>query len=174
MNRNKTLGLSLVAIALFLMTACAVVPHPNEKIIVGLWKPVKVERVIDSSALLAAHPHAGDTTAKAAVPGKPGAPGKAGEAGAAARRGANLEHLQQIEMRATLEIFANKTAIKHYPGKPLNATWKMKGKGTRIVAKNLATKSKFVIDIEDISQDRLVIMEHAQSVDVRVTYERQK
>ena len=170
MNRNKTLGLSLVAVALFLMTACAIVPHPNEKIIVGLWKPVKVERVIDSAALLAAHPHAFDTTAKAAKPGKPGTAGKPGETGA----GANLERREQIELRATLEIFSNKTAIKHYPGKPLNTTWKMKGKGTRIVAKNLANKAKFVIEIEDISQDRMVIMEHAQSVDVRVTYERQK
>ena len=168
MNRTKTIAIFLSAFALFIITSCAIVPHPNEKIIVGIWKPVKVEKIIDSAVLLAATTRAADTTVKNQKAGRPA------QAGNAARKGATIERLIQSEMRATLEIYANKTAIKNYPGKPLHATWKMKGRGTRLIAKNKANKAKFVIDIVEISQDQVVVLEHAQMGDLKITYDRQK
>ncbi len=168
MNRPKTIASALFAIAVMILTSCAIAPHPNEKTIVGIWKPVKVEKIIDSSAVQAATPHS------TAVPGKGTKPGAEGVDPDAGKIAASVDRLVQTEMRATLEIFANKTAVKNYPGKPMHATWKMKGKGTRLVAKNLANKSKFVIDILEISQDEVIIVEHARMIDLKITYERQK
>ena len=168
MNRNRTLAISLFAIALLIVTSCAIVPHPNEKIIVGIWKPVKVEKVIDSSALKAVASKPADTAGRTQKSGKTQASGNG------ARKGATIDRLVQSEMRASLEVFANKTAVKNYPGKPVHFTWKMKGKGTRLLTKNVETKMKFVIEIETISQDQIVILEHAQVGDVRIAYERQK
>jgi hypothetical protein len=71
-----------------------------------------------------------------------------------------------------MEIFANKTAVKNFPGKPLHATWKMKGKGTKIVAKNVENKMKFTIEILEISKVQIVVIEHAPVGDVKITYER--
>ena len=73
-----------------------------------------------------------------------------------------------------MEIFSNKTAVKNYPGKPLHATWKMKGDGTRIVAKNVETKSKVVLEILEISKVQIVVLEHAHMGDLKITYEREK
>jgi len=54
----------------------------------------------------------------------------------------------------------------------MHATWKMKGNGTRIIAKNVEDKTKFVLDILEISMDQIVVVEHAPVGDVRITYER--
>ena len=54
MNRTRTIAISLFAIVLFAVTSCAIAPHPNEKIIIGIWKPARVEKIVDSSALQAA------------------------------------------------------------------------------------------------------------------------
>ena len=148
------------------MVSCAATSHPNEKIIVGKWKPVKVEKVVDSSAIQAyGSGSRGVNQAKS----------KAGKTSG----GANQEHseasfdrLLQVEMRTTLEIFANKTAVKNYGTKQLHATWKMKGNGTRIVAKNTENKMKFVLEILEINKERIVVLEHAPAGDVKITYER--
>ncbi len=169
MNRSKTIAFSLLALIVFFMASCAIVPHPNEKIIVGIWKPTSVEKVVDSSILLAAGAHPADTNRKVQKDGK-----TAAGAGDQSRREAGINRLLQSEMRASLEVFANKTAVKNYPGKPLHATWKMKGRGTRLITKNVANKTKYVIEILEISQDRMTVLEHAAAVDIKITYERQK
>jgi hypothetical protein len=173
MNKHLIITLCTLAIASFLITSCSISPHPNEKIIIGTWRPVKVEKVVDSSALQAASARqeasgqAADTTRKTSRGG-----GQSGD-NAAARKEAALDRLIQSEMRATMEIFPNKTAVKNYPGKPLHATWKMKGKGTRIIGKGVENKVKFVIVIEEISKEQIVILEQAPLGDLRITYERQ-
>jgi hypothetical protein len=177
MTRTKLLPLSLFAIALFILASCSITSHPNEKIIIGKWQPMRVEKIVDSSALMAAGANAGDSTVKNdANPAKSASGKKGGGSGSGnvARKGATLDRLAQSEMRATLEINADKTAVKNFPGNPLRATWKMKGKGTRIVAKNKSTKQKFVIDIVDLSADEVIILEHAPVGDLRITYTRIK
>ena len=168
MNRNRTLAACLFAIALFILTSCAVAPHPNEKIIVGTWKPVKVEQIVDSSALKASISHSSDSTRKNPKPGR------SAVAGGGNKKEATLDRLAQNEMRATLEIFADKTAIKNYPGKPLHATWKMKGRGKRLVGKNVDNKMKFVIDILEIRNEEVTVMEHAPVGDLKIVYKRLK
>ena len=122
MIKNRTIAFCLFVIALFVVASCAIAPHPNEKIIIGIWKPVKVEKIIDSSALQAKNSHPGDTIRNDQKPGKSAIAGKSTGTGTEVRKGATLDRLSQSEMRATLEIFTNKTAIKNYPGKPMHAT----------------------------------------------------
>jgi hypothetical protein len=167
MTLNKYLNLVGFLIAIGILASCAIAPHPNEKIIVGTWRPVKAEKIVDSSALQAAATLAGNSGQKQSKDGRP-----AGDGGAS-RKEATLDRLVQSEMRATMEIFANHTAIKNFPGKPLHATWKMKGKGTRIVAKNVENKMKFTIEILEINKEQIVVIEHAPVGDVKITYERQ-
>ena len=168
MNRNTTIATCLSAIAIFIITSCAIAPHPNEKIIVGTWKPVKVEKIVDSSALQAVTSNPSDTTRKNPKPGR------TADAGDGNKKEGTLDRLAQNEMRTTLEIFANKTAIKNYPGKPLHATWKLKSKGTRLVGKNVDNKMKFVIDILEIRNDEVIVMEHAPVGDIKIVYKRLK
>ncbi|MCX6304492.1 MAG: hypothetical protein NT040_05955 [Bacteroidetes bacterium] len=168
MNKNKHVNLIAFFIAVVIFASCAATSHPNEKLIVGTWKPVKVEKIVDSVALKAAATQAGNSAQKQSKTGKP-----AGEGGAS-RKDATLDRLVQSEMRATMEIFANKTAIKNFPGKPLHATWKMKGQGTLIVAKNIENKMKFTIEILEISKVQIVVIEHAPVGDIKITYEKQQ
>ncbi len=167
MNRNRIIAFCTIAVTIIVMSSCAITAHPNEKIIVGTWKPIKVEKIADSSALKAAASLAGNQGQKQSKEGKP-----AGDGGAS-RKEVTLDRLVQSETRATLEIFANHTAIKNFPGKPIHATWKLKGKGTRIVAKNVENKMKFTIEILEISKVQIVVIEHAPVGDVKITYERQ-
>lgn len=166
MNKNKHINFFAALFAVAILASCAVY-HPNEKIIIGTWRPVTVEKVVDSSALQAEASLKGQPSAQ-----KPGTAGIAGE-GSTGRKEAELDRLVQSEKRATMEIFADKTAIKNFPGKPLNATWKMKGKGTRIVAKNLENNMTFTIEILEINKERIVVIEHAPVGDIKITYERQ-
>jgi hypothetical protein len=166
MKNNKRVNLAAIVISLFILGSCAFGPHPNEKIIIGTWRPVKVEKIVDSTAIQAGAALEGNQKQK------PGADRPAGES-AGSRKDAELNRLVQMEQRATLEIYPDKTAIKNFPGKPLNATWKMKGKGKKIVAKNLENKTTFVIEILEIDKEHIVIIEHTPVGDIKINYERQ-
>ncbi len=167
MKRNIIFTFFAIALAIIALSSCSITSHPNEKLIVGTWRPVKAEKIFDTAALIAAAGMSGDTVRQKSKQGRPGTEGAAG------RKEAKLDRLVQTEMLATMEIFANKTAVKNFPGKPLNATWKMKGRGTRIVAKNVETKMKFVIEILEINKERIVVIEHTPLGEVKIVYERQ-
>jgi hypothetical protein len=75
MNRNRIFTIFAIAITVMVATSCAITSHPNEKIIVGLWTPVKVEKIVDSSALLASPAMAGNKEQQQSKTGKPGGEG---------------------------------------------------------------------------------------------------
>jgi hypothetical protein len=167
MMKNSLLNITAFLLIVIFAASCAIGTHPNEKIIIGTWRPVKVEKIVDSSAIQAAatlQPNSGK---------KPGTARPGADGGAANRKDAELDRLVQMEQRATMEIFPDKTAVKNFPGKPLHATWKMKGKGRKIVAKNLENKTTFVIEILEIDKEHVVVLEHAPVGDIKITYERQ-
>lgn len=168
MNQIRKINFLAVIILVGMLASCGIGSHPNEKIIIGTWRPVKVEKIVDSSAIQAA----GDAAQAKTVKQKPGTDRSATAEGGAGRKDAELNRLIQLEQRATLEIYPDKTAIKNYPGKALNAKWKMKGRGKRIVAKNLENKMTFVIEILEISKERIVVIEHVPVGDIKVEYER--
>jgi len=167
MKRTRLPLFALLAMLPVFLISCGAVNHTNEKLITGKWIPVKAEIVVDSSALQAA---AALTSGKQAGKGRQ----EAGNEGNNDKRKANLDRLVQMEMRATMEIYPNYTAVKNFPGKPLNATWKMKRKGSRIVGKNLENKQKFTIDILELSKEQIVVIEHAPVGDIKITYTREQ
>ena len=164
---NRTTNIITLFIVLIFLGSCAVGTHPNERIIIGTWRPVKVEKVVDSSAIEAA------ASMQSTAQGKKQGDSRSVAGGAASRTEAELDRLVQLEQRATMEIFPDKTAIKNFPGKPLHATWKMKGKGKKIIARNTENKMTFVIQILEIDKERIVVLEKAPVGDIRITYERQ-
>ncbi len=167
MNKNRMIAFCTITVALFVIASCSISPHPNEKIIVGTWVPVTVEKIVDSSALQAQAALSGGTEQRKSKAGAP-----AGDGGAARKEEA-FNRLVQSEKHTTMEIFANHTAVKNFPGKPMQATWKMKGKGTRIVAKGVENNVKFTIDILEITKEQIIIIEHSPVGDIKITYERQ-
>lgn len=167
MIRKHLLFLIILATGTLFFVSCSVIPHPNEKIIIGKWRAVEVEKLVDSSALQAEATLKGGGEQKS----KSGASRPAGDGGAG-RKEAEFDRLAQLERKSTMEIFPDKTAVKNFPGHPLNATWKMKGNGKKIVARNTENKQTFVIEILEINKERIVIIEHAPVGDLRIIYER--
>jgi len=160
-------------LSIALVSSCATT-HPNEKLIVGNWKPTKVEPYIDESAL---PPAARKDSTSVSVPKTkttdPSAKGKSpagGDSNIAAKAEDQLKHLIQTEERTTLRINADKTAMKIYPGKTVKGTWKMKSNGMVIIAKNLETKEKIRFDIEEISDNQIVIIQNLQKGTLKITY----
>lgn len=166
MYKNRIITFFAFAAVTILMASCAVTSHPNEQILVGTWKPVKVEKIVDSSAFQAYGSKPSGTNQTKSRNGKVSGTGDAG------RLTASLDKQVQVEMHSTLQIFANKTAIKKYGAKIIHATWKLKGNGTRIVAKNVENKMRFVIEILEINKEHVVVIEHASAADIKITYER--
>lgn len=167
MKMNKYLFFIALTAGVLSLYSCAVKPHPNERIIVGKWRPVQVEKIVDSSEIQAAAMLKGENDQRKSKTGVPG------DAGAGSRKQEAFDRLAQAEARATMEIFPDGTALKSLPGHPVKASWKMKGKGTRIVARNLENKMKFVIEILEINKERIVVIEHAPVGDLKITYERE-
>lgn len=167
----KQIKLTAWLVVLVIMGSCAV-SHPNEKIIVGTWRPVKIEKVVDSSALEAAQALNPPSSTKPSD-SRPGSvrAGRGGDGGS--RKDAELNRLMQLEQRSTMEIYPDKTAVKNFHNNPINATWKMKGRGKKILAKNVETKHTFVIDILEISKERMVVLQHTPAGDLKIEYERQ-
>ena len=132
-----------------------------------LFRSVKVEKVVDSSALQAAASLAGNPAQKQSKTGSP-----SGDGGAA-RKDAALDRMVQAQMRATMEISAKKTVVLNFPAKPVNATWKMKGNGTRIVARGVENKKKYVLEILEISKEQMVVLENTPAGDLKITFVRQ-
>ena len=166
MKLTKTSNFIALLFAVIFLGSCSISSHPNEKLIIGTWRPLSVEKIVDSSAIQAGAAQAGTSVKQKQGSARPAAEGGAG------RKDAELNRLVQLEMRATMVIYPDKTAIKNFQGKPLHAKWKMKGKGTKIVAKNLENKTTFVIEILEINKEKVVIIEHAPVGDLKITYER--
>lgn len=166
MNKPSLKTLFLIAGLLFVITSCSVTSHPYETMILGKWKPLKVEKFIDSAAykaVMASQATTGEKTEKGTQTVGGTSPDKLAAA---------LDRLFQAESRAEMEVFADKTVVKKYAQKEVKATWKLKGKGTRMNVKNIENKKKYTIDLLEISKEQIVLLEHAPVGDLKVTYVR--
>jgi hypothetical protein len=182
MKNNRLLIFCLFVLGVVFMSSC-VTTHPNAKLIVGKWKPESVEKYIDPNAVPEPQTAAsGQPGANAAQPVKAKAGDSSRSAGAAGgaqaespeqRMGAALDRLIRSEQRADFEVYDNGKAVKMYYPKPLKVKWKMKSKGTRVVAKELEGDRKFVIDILEITETRCVIIEHTRAGDLKIAYIKQ-
>ena len=173
MNVYKIFPL-LAFISLIVVANSCKVTYPNEKLIIGKWKPVKVEKSFDTSYLKAQ----GTQLPKSAVAMDTASQKKGKKSSSqapAVNKDNQLIRLAQSEERSSFEMISeNKQVLKHYPGKTISGTWKMKKKGTRIVVKGKENGKKFTIDILDINDSTLVAKEQFPFGLLKVTYHKEK
>lgn len=145
-------------------------PKLDAKFLVGKWKAVTAEayNAPPLDELLKAVPEK-DTTQKAASPSR-GAGGTSAQQ-AEIRKRRNLENFVYYEKSSTLEIFDNKTAVKTYPARAINFTWKLK-KNT-IIAKDKKTKEKYKMEIIKYNVNDIQAIETIKAGQVRVHYTRE-
>ena len=149
-----------------LVASCATI-YPNEKLLIGKWNPVHAEEYVK--------PVAGKTGSMNAPkqPVKSNAPEQnnlSPSTGTESRANDKMIHMIQTELRSPFVVYANKTAEKNFPGKTVNANWKMKKKGTRVIAKNPETSKQLKIDILSISDSTLEVIEYSDAGNLKVKY----
>jgi hypothetical protein len=214
MKMNKWLsGAAFVGVA-FIAGSCATTTHPNEQILVGNWRPEKVERIISPEEqqkidaqkteqskqqvktgtveTTTTQTQSGTTTKlspngskspvnvpKSSQQGtttdqngqKAGTePARTDASLNVTKQEAGIEKLIRAEQRADLRITTDKYVVKNYPGNTVKATWKLKGKGTVLVAKNIKTKEKFKLDLLEVSPNRVVVQENLPNATLKITY----
>jgi hypothetical protein len=192
--KNFLTAVTLVVMA-WALSSCALVKSPNEKLIVGTWTPVKVEKYISPEDLEkmksqpagtasgtasaastknpAGHTAINDTASKAKMAAKGGLQ-EGGQGTPDQRAQQRLDRLIQTEQRSPLIIAADKVAVKNYPGNPLKASWKMNAKGTKVTAKDFKTKEKYVLDIVEVTDTKLVIIETLPIGTLKISYVKEK
>ncbi len=179
MKNHKNLR-SLLFIALVLLITSCATTHPNEKLIVGTWRTVKVEKYVDESAMKAAAnapaPKTGSNVNRT-EPTSQSDPPRETQSTDPERDNKvqnKLNRLIQSEERAVLVIDSGHFASKQYPGTLKRATWKMKSNGMVIIAKNIENKERVRMEIEEISENQAVIIQELPVGSLRITYSREK
>ncbi|MEI6898464.1 MAG: hypothetical protein WCL00_01195 [Bacteroidota bacterium] len=172
---------SLIAfLSLLVFVNACKVTYPNEKLLIGKWTPVKVEKYIDAGIVA---PSAG-TPAKrpnASSASKPAMKGDSTSATGVAGSGKSQEELMQHQLskmstameRTTLEVFKEKKmAVLYNPRTTIKGNWKLKKKGTQINVKELVSGRKFIIDIVKITDTTAEMINRYPFGDVKVFYHR--
>lgn len=147
-------------------TSCATV-YPNEKLIVGKWRPVHAEEYIEMKANNTSSKPAVKQTEKNTVVVQNT---ETVTTGAQAHSGDKMNRMIQTELQSPMVIYANKTAEKTFPNRTVTVTWKMKKKGTRVIATNEQTSRQLKLDILSVSDSTLVVVERSDEGNIKVKY----
>jgi hypothetical protein len=153
------------------------VTYPNEKYMIGSWTPVKVEKYTEPVT----------PTAEGEIPKEAQRPvaksdtnvqkGKSGTQSSVQTRTPEeeLQRMITTEGRTTLVVYSEKKmVVKNYPGKIVKGTWKMKKKGTQVIAKEITTGKKMTMDILSINDTSAVVVERLPYGDIKITYKKDK
>jgi hypothetical protein len=168
MNFKRLLSFFILSSLVIFLYSCAAT-YPNEKLIVGDWKTIKVEKYEPPVKAPKPSNKPADTTHKSHK--------KSSTATAVApdpKLEHQLERMIQTEMRSSMTVYPNKNVAKFYPGKTVKATWKMKKKGTRIVAKELNSDKKMTLDILEINDNTATVVERLPFGDIKILYMKQQ
>jgi hypothetical protein len=162
---RKLLTIPFAMLVIFLIASCTST-KPIENRMVGTWKAVTVEPVgvpnLPAGAQTAAQPARAASDSTLAPTHEP------------SRLESQITRMIDSEMRSTLTINPDKTAIKEYPGKTIHATWKLKKKGTRIVAKSKDTGKNLTLDLLKINDSTVVVESTMQYGTMKITYKKVK
>jgi hypothetical protein len=160
---RKFLTIPVACLFIFLIASCTSTKQIENRM-VGTWKAVTVEPIGVPS-----FPAAAQTAAKPAGNDSTLAPTHE-----QSRLEGQISRMIESEKRSTLTINADKTAVKEYPGKTINASWKLKKKGTRIVAKSKDTGKNLTLDIVKITDSTAVVESTMQYGTMKITYKKVK
>ena len=158
----------MVLLSMFIF-ACAAT-SPRQKLLVGKWKPVKAEN--------ASIPENKKAIAKLVVPDtlnpKQNETKPDSLAAPPSKDEMKLTHMIQTEMRTSLQLNADKTALRFYHGKSMNATWKLKKQGTILTAKNSESGNKVDLEIVRLNDTSATVIERFPYGSIRITYHKEK
>jgi hypothetical protein len=152
---RKQLLVTLILTAFTAVIAIGGKVHPNEKLIVGKWIPVKVEKYVPEKKKDTSAPARSET-------GENKSPDDQ-----------KLERLLRAEQKATLEITSDRTAMKNYHGKLIKASWKLKGGGKKIVARDISTKEKYILNIVEVTDTQMILIENSAAGSITITYKKE-
>ena len=179
----KTSIYSLLLIGFLALISSCATTHPNEALIVGEWKPVKVEKFFTdkeeeqlknmqsnapNNKRVTKDPNA--ATSPAASPAAPAVATKGG--GTRQDVDAALDRVIRAESRAPLVIYPDKTVVKLYRDRVVKATWKLRRKGTVLIAKDLVNKGSYRIDILEINDNQLIVVENLPVGGIKIQYQK--
>jgi len=157
---KKSLLITLVLIAFTAVVAVGGKVYPNEKLLVGKWRPIKVEQVMPE--------HSGKQEMKKDTAATRPSAGQSALSG-----DDRLDKMMKAELKTMLEITGDRTAMKDYHGNKIKTTFKLKKGGTRIVARNIKTKEKYILNIVEVTDTQLVLIEKVQGAQLKITYVKQ-
>ena len=165
MKRLLTLLFTLT-VAL-LISSCATF-YPNQKKLIGTWKPEKVEKY-----------NMPDLPTQAAANQQKARPGEEGTTPATtpanpSRAESQLARLIENEKRSMLTFNADKTALVDFHGKTIKGTWKLKKQGTRLLASSKETEQKLDLEILHVNDTSAVMIETLPFGSLKITYKKVK
>lgn len=165
---KRLLTLCFAFTVAFLISSCATI-HPNQKYLIGTWKAEKVEKYNVPNLQIPAASTQGKTK-----PGTEDIKASADTAGQSSRIEGQIARLIQSELRSSLTVNADKTAIKEYHGKTFHLKWKLKNQGTRLLAKSKETGRDMTYDILNINDTSAVVTASFPFGSLKITYKKEK
>ena len=151
----------------FLITSCATT-YPNQKLLIGTWRTVKVEKSNIPATLGRTDP-----TALRATPITAPHNDTTGGVKETSKAEQQLERLIKAESRSTMTINVDKTAVKEYPGKTIHGTWKFKN-NTHLLVVSKETDKKVLFEILKINDTLAIVKEPLPVGELKITYKKIK
>jgi hypothetical protein len=168
----------ITLLSLIIISNSCKVTYPNEKFMKGKWTPLKVEKYVEPGKAAKGDGSAPETTSNST------AKSIANTDSTSVRKAKNnnvippetlrensIDRHMLAEQKSYLVINHDKKMVeKFYSGKTLKATWKMKKKGTQIVAKEIQSGKKLTMDILKINDTSAVVVGRMPYGCLKVTY----
>jgi len=168
---NKLFTLISVIIFVYIMTSCAAT-QPREKQLVGTWRSNKVSPYVskDQQILSTNTKKITDTTNVA----KHGTENKSTTSFSDKRQAEQFQHFIDVQMRTTMKFNADKTGEIQFPGKTINAKWKLKKKGTILVVRDLDSGQKRSLELVFLHDTSAMAIQRTNFGDIIVRYSKQQ
>ena len=164
---KRLLTLFFASTVAFLISSCAT-NYPIQKRLIGTWKPEKVEKYNMSTPRTPATGTTGKIKSDAGKANPTISPAEP------SRAEGQIARLIETQLRSTLILNSDKTAITDYRGKTIHATWKLKKKGTQLIATGKETGKKMTFDILRVNDTSAVVVEHFPIGNLKITFKKEK
>lgn len=164
---KKPLSLYFVLTVIFLVSSCAI--QPVQKRLIGTWKVVKVEPINVPSTQQPVVQNVQEPKSD-----KPDTVKYQAKPSEMTKTEVQQERMIQSELRSTMTVYADKTAIKEYPGRTVHAKWTLKNKGTNLVVKTKESGKTVTFYIQHINDTSAVFTGTSPIGKFKITYKKVK
>jgi hypothetical protein len=188
MNNKQWISVGVVLVRAVFLKAC-VTTHPHEKLVIGEWKPVKVEKFFTpeeeeqmknaQSQAAKSRPSAepeqpSEATGNTSLSSPSQKPTDQGRVGESAVRDpeAELNKRIQVESRSNMILYNDLTLEKFYREKTFEGTWKLKRKGSVLAVRIPERRETYRVDVLDVSDDTLVLVGNLPVGGIKITYKK--